>query len=179
MYLESSDWIAVTNMIATLTLSIFVYKATKKSADATEETRKLTEESVKLSKLIHDIQQQESSKIRNSLRIQYTDILQRKTAKILNSITTHDAMRIHQEISKNFDSYHHGISPENLALSFNEEEVETINNAWTILNDYIDNYYSITYKGQDMGKLAEKADGPILAFEGVKFLLQDIRRRGI
>ena len=61
--LTINDKIAIANIVATIvlsmatiSLSIFVYKATKKSADAAEKTVILTEETLKFSKGIQERQ---------------------------------------------------------------------------------------------------------------------------
>ncbi|WP_258297863.1 hypothetical protein [Paenibacillus peoriae] len=177
MNLTSSDWISIFNIITTAALTFFVLRATKQSANAADKTVALTEESIKLSKQINELQQQQSASYRNSLRLQYVDILYKKTAKILDALGTTDAIVVYRAITELKDSYRHGLSPENLANCFTEGEVHHINDAWSVFNDYLDNYYQSSYTGHGMGILVEKADGPIIAFEGIKLMLQDIKRQ--
>lgn len=175
--LEASDWIAITNMLATLLLSYFVYKATKKSADATEQTAILTEESIKLSRAIQQRQDLDAEKHKHALRIQYVDVLNKKCKKVLNAVVSSNAMHIFKSL-RDLD-YKHEIKPETLAFCFSSKEVQAINKAWSSLDTYLELYFRETYNGDEMGLLVTHAPIVIEPFENLEKELNEIRSNNL
>lgn len=173
MRLSTSDWIAITNSLATIVLSWFVFRATKKSADATVKTTNLTEQSMQLNRQISDRHEKEAGERREALRIQYTDTLWRKTREISRMLSKLDGLGIHQSLS-NYDISHE-ISAENLAIAFDSKEVRVIHDAWFVLENYLDNYYKGTYIGDEIGILVTHADKPLEALKKAEQLLENIK----
>ncbi|WP_449603002.1 hypothetical protein [Paenibacillus sp. Marseille-Q9583] len=173
MNLSSSDIIAITNALATLALSIFVYRATKKSADATVETTRLTEESLKLNQQIMEQAQAEKRNLRRALRIQYIGVLGKIASDLLNGVTTSDITKLVTAVNKS--DYQHNISAENLAVAFSPHEMKIINKAWYALNIYFEKYKLAAYDGNEAGQLVTHAPDIIIPFEEVKHLIEDIR----
>lgn len=136
--LNYSDWIAIVNSLATLFLSLFVYRATRKSAEAAVKTAELTEESISLNKNINEFQQEDNLMYRRSLKYQYVKILISKTAYILKIMDNPEPNIINENLEVHH--YKHHISPENLALCFTDSEVKLITDAWDAFEVYLQSH---------------------------------------
>lgn len=168
---------SIINTIVMGLLTFFVYRATKASATAAEKTEQLTRELLELNKTtfalnkkLSEQQKLEDERYRNSLRIQYTSILLNKSRKILEAITSTDGMEIHRNLEKL--DYQHGITQEELARSFAEDEVYLITKAFSTFEKYLENFFIKSYPGDTINLLVTNADSSIIAFEELKMLLQ-------
>lgn len=152
--LDSSDWIAIINAIATLFLSFFVYRSTNRASEAAVETTKLTKETFILNKTLNESKDEENRKFKNSLKYQYVRILMKRSEDILIAIKHNNGA----VIDKNLKSleYKHNISPENLALCFDELDVKLVTDAWIVFERYLEDYFHYTYPGQTIKDLSTK-----------------------
>ncbi|WP_055108971.1 hypothetical protein [Paenibacillus ihumii] len=171
--LSKSDVIAIVNIVCTILIAIFVQKATSKSADAAVRTAELTEESIKLSKLVHELQQKEVINHKNALKVQNSIVLLKRSNEVLMAITHHDSWTIQNNLKQIKTELE--MESEELAKTFTAEEVFIIFNAWEILKEYVDKYYiKGVYFGVEENRLAEKAPKVIEAFTEVKELMTKI-----
>ena len=167
--LSSNEWISVVNALATLILSFFVYKSTNKASEAAVKTVDLTEQTLLLNQSISENKEEERKLYRNSLKYQYIKVLMKRSANILRAITYSDGMEIHRNLS-NLE-YKHNISPENLAMCFNEHEVKQITDAWFVFEIYLDEYYKEIYPDDETNILANYAGTSIDNFTSIYDLM--------
>ncbi|WP_127544917.1 hypothetical protein [Paenibacillus amylolyticus] len=153
--LSSNEWISVVNAFATLILSFFVYKSTNKASEAAVKTVDLTEQTLLLNQSISENKEEEKKMYRNSLKYQYIKVLMKRSGDILKAITYSDGMEIHKNLSTL--EYKHNISPENLALCFNEYEVKQITDSWFVFEIYLDECYRESYSQDETNILANRA----------------------
>lgn len=172
--MDLGDYISIAGIISTIAIAIFVQRATSKAANAAVETVRLTEASINLSKSIADMQLNESNERKKALRHQYVEILWKKARLIKGAVGKTTGREINYYL-KEFE-FQHNISPENLAIAFEEREIKVIHNAWTVMKEYMEQYFKAEgYPGDSANLLITNADKPLEEFEIVVDLLERIR----
>lgn len=169
--LDSSDWIAIINAFATLILSFFVYRSTNRASEAAVRTVELTEQTLLLNHEMNESKDEEKLTYRNSLKYQYVRILLKRSQDILEAITHADGLTIHRNL-KNLE-YKHNISPENLALCFEEFDMKLITDGWWVFEKYLEEHYLDVYPGNTINVLAAYADTSIDYFTRIRDLMDD------
>lgn len=172
IHLQANDWIAIVNALATLILSVFVYRATKRASEAAVKTVDLTEQTLLLNQAMNEAKEEETRAYRNSLKYQYVRILLKRSQDILDAITHPDGPTIHRNLI-NLD-YKHNISPEDLALCFDNFDVKLITDAWWVFEKYLKKYFVLTpHMGEGDNALASHADTSIDYFTRIRDLMGD------
>lgn len=147
--METSDWIALTNVLVTAGFSFLVWRATVKTADVAKATLELNE---KLSKS-EKIKEEEYRKI---MRSHYINDILIKSQKIYDAFATIDEKKLFSDLR---DTLPEDINVDviELAKYFNKTEVDLIINTWDIYKSYRNQYFKVGYRGNEMGILTEKA----------------------
>ncbi|WP_127550592.1 hypothetical protein [Paenibacillus amylolyticus] len=172
--LNSSDWISMVNALATLVLSFFVYKSTNKASEAAVKTVNLTEQTFLLNQSMIDDKEEEKRIYMTSLKYQYVKILIKRSGDLLKAIKPSEDMIIHRNLS--VLDYKHCISPENLALCFNEYEVKKITDAWFNFEMYLEEHFKETYSGDEPRFLAAYAADSIDNFMLINEMMTGLQK---
>lgn len=169
-----SDWIQVIGIAVTGLFSYFVWKATQKQADATDETANLTAATLELTKQLAQRDEQKVSEIHSKIKKQLTVIIIADTEEAYKKITGLSREEIFNKLSQGTGKLRVGIK--DIAEYFTTEEYDAIMDGWNSYNEYLRKYLRPFYPSNDgasMDDLYNRTDTVGLKFNKVINMLRN------
>lgn len=173
-------------VVVTTVLTIVIIKLTKTTAEASRESAKAAKESAdaaresyELSKRMHEIQSKNDTKSWESLRKRYKSKVVSSAAECHTALMKAYSVKMNPQAINDISGMrvaprNSGLTDEQLAEYFIDEEIEVITKAWESFNIFIGKYYKDPYNSDDELRAISAVGaggGPIERFYNLKELL--------
>lgn len=177
--MSTADKIALANTIITgigvlitaVLTTVIIYltqqtaKANKESPLAAKESAAAAQESFELAKRAAEYQSEKETRLWETLRRRYKRKVFKAAKECHEALLSGYSLRIRPDDGNNNISgmtsapRSHGLSDDQLALYFTDDEAEEITLAWETFNYFIKHYYKNPYNGEEEARAVSAADG--------------------
>ncbi|TCM99377.1 hypothetical protein EV294_102673 [Paenibacillus sp. BK033] len=173
--MSSSDWLTAINIFMSTVLTIIIIVLTSKGSRINEQNAAAARDSAESAKLTYELSKQmferqikKEQRSWEALRRRYLRIVLNNARSCHFGLLQAYSVRIDGtsnsivEIRK--APRGHGLTNEQLAEYFDDTEIETIDKAWLVFNDFITKYFKDPYNGDDELAAISNAGGTIEEF---------------